>query len=134
MCVRVRAPACFLIKISAVTLIFHSSVLAFSRHFNYVTINFQSTSEHTEITLADSVSSGSRCVACSSRRASPPKASFSCSPNREGFELSLRPAVKANSRPNGPKPKWEVEQGKGIKCHVATDKKCGIEALSCDVN
>lgn len=61
------------------------------------------TTEEPGITFIESASGENRCVACTSRRASPPWASFSVRSNKEGFELSFRPAVLAKSGANGGK-------------------------------
>lgn len=63
-------------------------------------------------------------MACSSEPASPPKASFSLWSNKEGFELSLRPAVQLKSGANGGKFKTGRCQARRyleLLCHI--DKK-----------
>lgn len=76
----------------------------------YDSKKLHSAPEEPEITLGDSASSGSRCVACSSRRASPPKASSSVRSNKEGFELSFRPNVLSKSEA-----KADFKQGGGTR-------------------
>ncbi len=73
--VRVRAPACVVIKISAVNLIIRAGVHTLTCGEKFIvsrSCEHLSTNEHCEISVIESVSGGSRYVACSSRRASPP--------------------------------------------------------------